>query len=122
MRYLLDANLSPTIADDLLDAGFDALHVGDIGMLSATDEEIFERAVREPLVVVTADSDFAMLLAARRTDSPSIVLLRDVAGFGPSVHAALLLANLRSVEEALRNGAIVAMSPKRIRIRDLPIT
>ena len=122
MRYLRDANLSPTIADDLVDNGFDASHVADIDMLFATDEEIFDRAVRESLVVVTADSDFAMLLAARRTDSPSIVLLRDVAGFGPSLHAALLLENLRSVEEALRDGAIVAMSPNRIRIRDLPIT
>lgn len=92
-----------------MDNGFDATHVADIDMLFATDEEIFDRAIRESLVVVTADSDFAMLLAVRRTDSPSIVLLREVAGFRPSVHAALLLANLRSVEEALRDGAIVAM-------------
>lgn len=39
MRYLLDANLSPAIADDLVDNGFDVLHVGDIGMLYATEEE-----------------------------------------------------------------------------------
>lgn len=121
MKYLLDANLSPTIALELVDNGFDASHVADIDLLSATDEEIFDRAVRDSLVVATADSDFAMLHAMRRTDSPSIVLLREVAGFGPSVHAALLLANLRSVEQALSDGAIVAMSPKRIRIRDLPI-
>jgi predicted nuclease of predicted toxin-antitoxin system len=97
VRYLLDANLSPAIADELVDNGFDATHVADMDMLFATDEWIFALAARESFVVVTADSDFAMLLAVRRTDSPSIVLLREVAGFGPSIHSALLLANLRSV-------------------------
>lgn len=43
MRYLLDANLSPAIADDLVDNGFDATHVADMDMLFATDEEIFDR-------------------------------------------------------------------------------
>ena len=65
MRLLLDANLSPRVVDRLRAAGFEAIHVADLGLLTATDDEIFDRAVDEALVIVTADSDFGMLLALR---------------------------------------------------------
>ena len=62
-----------------------------------------------------------MLLATRRTSTPSVVLLRDVADQPPAVHAKLLVANLSTVEPELTTGAIVALSPTRLRIRSLPI-
>ena len=40
MRLLLDANLSPRIAESLRAAGFDAVHVADLGLVTATDDEI----------------------------------------------------------------------------------
>jgi len=58
MRLLLDANLSPRVAQELRDAGYDVVHVADIDLLTATDAAIFERAAADGLVVVTADSDF----------------------------------------------------------------
>lgn len=58
MKLLLDANLSPRIVDRLRTAGFEAIHVDDLGLLTATDEEIFDRAVHDGLVVATADSGF----------------------------------------------------------------
>ncbi len=72
MRLLLDANLSPRVATSLRASGFDAVHVADLDLLTATDDEIFDRASEEGLVV-TADSDFGALLAMRRTKSPSVV-------------------------------------------------
>ncbi|MFP5580243.1 MAG: DUF5615 family PIN-like protein, partial [Acidimicrobiia bacterium] len=53
MRLLLDANLSPRLAESMRAAGFDAVHVFDLGMVAATDDEIFNRAAAEGLVVVT---------------------------------------------------------------------
>jgi hypothetical protein len=47
MRLLLDANLSPRVVDLLIAAGYDALHVGDEGLLTALDTEILERAAAE---------------------------------------------------------------------------
>ena len=44
MRFLLDNALSPVVAQKLVGAGHDALHVRDLGMQAATDEEIFEEA------------------------------------------------------------------------------
>lgn len=44
MRLLLDANLSPRVAEALRAAGFDAVHVADVDLVTATDDVIFDRA------------------------------------------------------------------------------
>lgn len=121
MKLLVDANLSPRVAASLADHGFEATHVGDIGLLAASDDEILDWASEHDHVVVTADSDFAMLVAIRRADMPSIVHLRDVADQPPDAHTALLIANLGPIEDALAAGAIASLSPTQLRIRDLPI-
>lgn len=121
MRLLLDANLSPRIVEALRSAGYEAVHVLDLGLLTATDDAIFDRAVADRLVVVTADSDFGALLALRRTSSPSVVHLRDVAELGSEVHVGLLVANLPQLVDDLERGVIVSLSPTRLAIRDLPI-
>ena len=76
MKFLIDANLSPRLLAPLCAGGFDATHVADIGLATATDSEIFDHAVSEGFVIFTADSDFAMLLALRRSTSPSVIQLR----------------------------------------------
>lgn len=121
MKALIDANLSPRIIDSLREAGFDAVHVVDLGLLAATDDEIFDRAAADGLTVITADSDFGMLLAMRRATSPSVVHLRHIAELGPDEHIALLVANLPQLTEVLDRGAIVSLSPTRLAVRDLPI-
>lgn len=121
MRLLLDANLSPALAEPLTEEGYSVAHVADIGLLSATDDAIFDHAVENGYVVVTADSDFPMLLAARRAARPSVVLLRHVTELAKNEHTALLIANLPAVTEELEHGAIVSLSPKRLAVRKLPI-
>lgn len=121
MTFLIDANLSPRVVKALEAAGFAAIHVADVGLATATDDEIFDHAVAERLIVITADSDFPMMLALRRATSPSVVHLRHVAELGPEDHAALLVANLPGLMPALGDGAIASLAPNRVRLRDLPI-
>lgn len=121
MKLLIDANLSPSVADGLREAGFDAVHVADLDLVTASDGEIFDRAVSDGLVVVTADSDFGMLLALRRATSPSVVHLRHVAELGLEEHLALLVANLPAIADDLERGAIASLSATRLAVRDLPI-
>ena len=122
MKFLIDANLSPSVASGLCDVGFEAVHVLDLGLLRSSDDDIFDRAALDGLVVVTADSDFGRLLALRRASSPSVVQLRHVAELLPGVHLNLLVANLPAVVEDLETGAIVSLSPTRLAIRTLPMT
>lgn len=51
MRFLLDANLSPTLVEPLTHAGYEAVHVSDLGLLRASNDTIFSRAADENYVV-----------------------------------------------------------------------
>jgi predicted nuclease of predicted toxin-antitoxin system len=91
--------------------GIDATHVVGLGLATATDSEIFDRAVQERYVVVTSDSDFPMLLALRRASNPSVIHLRRAGELAPEQHAALLIAILAAVAEDLEVGSVVSLSP-----------
>ena len=121
MRLLVDANLSPQLVSPLRQLGHDVVHVADIDMLTASDTEILQIAETDKRVVITADTDFPMMLALRRASSPSVVLLRGVSDLTPDDHADLIASNLPSVATALEAGAIVTITPSRVRVRDLPI-
>ena len=121
MNFLVDNALSPEVADLLRGAGHDAVHVRDYGLAAAEDAMIFERAAQENRIIVSADTDFGTLLALRQEQKPSVILFRGASPKRPADQAALLLVNLSAIESDLRQGAVVAIEPHRLRIRSLPI-
>ena len=121
MRFLIDNALSPLVAERLREAGHNAVHVRAYDLQAATDEVIVERAREEQRIVVSADTDFATILALRLARQPSFVLFRRGTERRPEQQAALLLANLAAIEDDLERGAIVVLEPGRLRIRTLPV-
>jgi predicted nuclease of predicted toxin-antitoxin system len=75
MRFLVDANLSPKVAARLAAAGHDATHVADHGLLAAADDVILAYALSHDQVIVSADTDFTIMLAVSGAKSPSLILL-----------------------------------------------
>jgi len=75
VRFLIDAQLPPALARYLESAGHEAVHVADLGMERATDEEIWRPAAERGQTIVTKDEDF-VALRAMRGDGPAVVWLR----------------------------------------------
>ncbi|MGH3146663.1 MAG: DUF5615 family PIN-like protein, partial [Rubrobacter sp.] len=97
------------------------LHVRDLGMEAATDEEIFDLAAGEGRVIVSADTDFGTILALRSTAKPSVLIFRRSSGRRPEEQARLLLRQLPRITDALERGSVVVIEEDRLRIRALPM-
>lgn len=121
MKFLIDNNLSPVLAELLKAAGHDAVHLRELGMQAATDEAVLAHARSESRVLISADTDFGGLLARSGAPSPSVLLIRRLAGRRAVDQSAIIQANLEQVAEDLETGAIVVLSDEWVRIRPLPM-
>jgi predicted nuclease of predicted toxin-antitoxin system len=102
-------------------AGWDVVHVRELGLKSTPDTEVLARAELDGRVLVSAETDFGTLLAASADPGLSVVLLRIGSGRQPEQVARLLIANLPPLTDELWRGAMVVMTDQRIRVRRLPI-
>jgi predicted nuclease of predicted toxin-antitoxin system len=121
MKFLIDNCLSPIVAAGLAQAGYDAIHVRDYHLQSGLDEDIFALAARENRILISADTDFATLLALKKEKQPSVILFRRQTQRRPEQQLSLLLLNLPGLRVDLEAGAIVVFDQDRIRVRSLPI-
>jgi len=121
MKLLIDANLSPVVVGVLKGRGYDASHVSDHGLLTASDQEISDYAIEFGSAIVSADSDFATMLALSKGKAPSLILLRSVDQLAPQEQAELLANNLGEVADEIETGAVVSIRPGHLRVRLLPL-
>jgi predicted nuclease of predicted toxin-antitoxin system len=66
VKILNDAQLPPGLKPLLTQTGHEAYHVAEVGLRDAGDAQLWGYAVREQMVILTKDEDFA----ARRLREP----------------------------------------------------
>jgi predicted nuclease of predicted toxin-antitoxin system len=121
VRFLVDQNRSPTLAQLLRDAGHDAVHTLELGLEQAEDDDLLALADEQQRVVVSGDTDFGALLALNRRRSPSVILFRTRNVPKAQDQAAIILGYLDEVTADLDDGAVVVITEDRIRVRRLPL-
>jgi len=76
MRFKVDENLHPDVAELLHQHGHDATTVYEEGMRGHADQEIAEVCQREARALITLDLDFADLRVYPPKEYPGIIVLR----------------------------------------------
>jgi len=122
VKFLIDNALSPAVASLPCKAGHDAVHVRDYGLHAAEDPVIVERARLEERVLVSADTDFATLLAVTRQAKPSFILFREPDLIRARDYVGRILDSLPLLESELAAGCVVVFRHGRIRVRNLPFS
>jgi len=117
MRFLLDMNLPPALAEWLREEGHDAVHVGAAGLGDSSDSAIFAHAAVERRVVVTCDLDFGELVAPERRHA-GVILLRLRTTRRDYLRERLRVV-ITQAGPAIEAGAIALVEDGRIRIRRL---
>ncbi|MBV8913265.1 MAG: DUF5615 family PIN-like protein [Acetobacteraceae bacterium] len=75
MRFIVDAQLPPALAQWLSAMGHEAEHVADRQMQAASDSAIWDFALGAAAVIITKDEDFAQRKALSDT-GPAVVWIR----------------------------------------------
>ena len=119
MKLLLDMNIAPRWARFLAEAGIQAVHWSSVGSADAPDSEIMAYARANDCVILTQDLDFTALLAITQGRKPSVVQIRADDTSPETIGRDVVMA-LRQAKKELADGALMAIEPKRVRLRILP--
>lgn len=114
-------NLSPSWVPLFTSFGWEARHWSQLGPGNAPDETLLRWAREHDHVLVTQDLDFSHLLFATKDSGPSVAILRMENEFDEA-NRLRVCAALTSAQAALEQGALLAISERRVRVRRLPIS
>jgi predicted nuclease of predicted toxin-antitoxin system len=92
----------------------------EIGLSQASDRRILEYARTEGRICITLDADFHSLIAVANDIALSVIRIRQEGLRGPEL-AQLVLRIWPRIEAQVRQGVLVSVTAKAIRVRLLPI-
>lgn len=120
MKFLLNENMPPSLAEILHASAHDAVHVRDVNLKGQDDEKIFNYAGEKDLIIITHDLDYSRIHAYSGKSKPSVILFR-IEPLTLQRMADILQSHLQVLEAELMQGAFVVIEEGQIRIRKLPI-
>jgi predicted nuclease of predicted toxin-antitoxin system len=117
---VLDQGVPRDAAVLLRNLGYECIHVGEIGMWSATDEEILAFALGKHATVVTLDADFHTILAVSGASQPSVIRFR-MQGLRAQETVILVQRVLAVFADDLHRDALITVKTRKTTCHWLPI-
>ena len=117
MNFLIDENLAPRLASELVGAGHDAVHVSELGLRSSSDQAILKAAFNQKRILISRDTDFGLLIERDSAGSPSLILIRRMSDYRVKAIVSRVLVLLSDHLEVLTSGGIIVVDGTRDRVR-----
>jgi len=120
MKILIDMNLTPAWVTAFENSGYQAVHWSTVGEPTASDRQIMEYAHKNGCVVFTHDLDFGDILAVTGAKGPSVIQVR-TDDTTPENLSNILFKAINQFKVRLKEGALITLSPGKMRARILPL-
>jgi predicted nuclease of predicted toxin-antitoxin system len=115
MKFLIDAQLPPSLAILLQAKGYDAIHTLSLPNKNlSTDQEINQKSIAERRIVITKDSDFYHSFVLK--GEPYKLLIVRVGNMGRHNLNQLLINNLETIAEYFHEGSLVELTTESIKL------
>ncbi len=116
--FLVDANLPRATRDLIRHHGHQATDVRDIGLATASDQDIADHAQQHQLSIVSGDQDFANVLLFPPANYHGLVVIRPPKGATVSMLVSLVEQFLNESQVMAKlPGRLVIVEPGRLRCR-----
>ena len=115
MEFLIDADLPNSTVEPFHNEGFETVHVREVDLGTAPDEEVSAYADRNDYVLITRDRDFGNPLLPQ-TIQAGVVILK-LHNYSPGDLRARLTEFLKNVELSEIRHSVVVVENSRYRIR-----
>jgi predicted nuclease of predicted toxin-antitoxin system len=113
--------LARSTADLLQEGGHDVVHLSSAGLQRLSDSLIVQKSLVENRIILTHDLDFGRIVALSQKQLPSVITFR-LSDMRPDKVNLNLLHVIRSYPKELDKGALITVTDRRIRVRQMPIT
>jgi predicted nuclease of predicted toxin-antitoxin system len=121
MKFLVDMPLSWKLAEFLREQGHDAFHIRERNMHRLPDQKIFDLAVKEQRIIITADLDFSRIFALYyRAGNPGMILFRE-GNLSDSQMKDFMERVLETITPDKIQNSIIVVEHNRIRVTPLPL-
>lgn len=118
MKFLIDQDVYQVTVDFLQNLGHDVITAKDVGLSSASDEDLLRYAYRNGLIFITRDKGFSSLVFLFRQECNGVILLRIYPATIEVIHHEFARFLHKYADSDLWNHFVV-IEPKRHRIRTL---
>jgi predicted nuclease of predicted toxin-antitoxin system len=120
ITVVLDQGIPRDAVGRLRDLGYECIHLGEVGMSTASDEDILRFALGKNGVVVTLDADFHAILAVSGAVGPSVIRIR-IQGLRAKEIADCVRLAFTHFDNEIRAGSLITVKARKTTCRRLPI-
>jgi predicted nuclease of predicted toxin-antitoxin system len=114
VKIFVDHCVAKDVVFALRDAGWEVVRAHDVGMAGASDDAVFQYAVKKQYVLLTSDKDFANIKRFRITESCGVVLAL-VSTMSKTLMPRTIVSFFHNASEETLRGRLTVLSATRTR-------